>query len=235
MKLIWGLQSWTLVCGGKIRTSLSTTYLTFWNFGKGGPMSIATIVVRKFQSGQPSTTASWTNMSWQHRMHTLPHFPISPQEKSSLNWSKMTLNYRMMVGRYPNLKEDVGNSIPICEIFSLPDGKLARWSTASYALAPALCLKISKSSLKNILDFLPHVTYTLVWTGRVSCWKTKLALYSNETTQWSSVTKYWNFPCGLTKSTYVTGRIWVKTTFTVVAIFASFSIVTTHFNNVCIV
>jgi hypothetical protein len=31
----------------------------------------------------------------------------------------MTLNYWMMVERYPNLKEEVGGSIPSCEISSL--------------------------------------------------------------------------------------------------------------------
>jgi hypothetical protein len=36
----------------------------------------------------------------------------------------MTLNYRMMVERYPNLKEKVGGLIPGYEISSLPDGKL---------------------------------------------------------------------------------------------------------------
>jgi hypothetical protein len=50
-------------------------------------------------------------------------------------WSTTTLNYRMMVEGYPNLKEEVGGSNPGCEISSLPDGSLARWSTASYVLA----------------------------------------------------------------------------------------------------
>jgi hypothetical protein len=49
----------------------------------------------------------------------------------------MTLNYQMMVERYPNLKEEVGGSILDCEISSLLDEKFARWSTASYALALA--------------------------------------------------------------------------------------------------
>jgi hypothetical protein len=38
----------------------------------------------------------------------------------------MTLNYWMMVERYPNLKKEVGGSIPNCEIFFLLDGKLVR-------------------------------------------------------------------------------------------------------------
>ena len=37
----------------------------------------------------------------------------------------MTLNYSMMVERNPNLKEEVGDSIPGCEISSLLDKKLA--------------------------------------------------------------------------------------------------------------
>jgi hypothetical protein len=49
----------------------------------------------------------------------------------------MTLNYRMMVERYPNFKDEVGGSIPGCEISSLLDKILVRWSIASYALALA--------------------------------------------------------------------------------------------------
>jgi hypothetical protein len=37
--------------------------------------------------------------------------------------SKMTLNYWMMMERYPNLKKVVGNLIPDCEISSLIDKK----------------------------------------------------------------------------------------------------------------
>jgi hypothetical protein len=38
----------------------------------------------------------------------------------------MSLPYRMMVERYPNLKEELGGLIPDCEISSLLDGKLVR-------------------------------------------------------------------------------------------------------------
>jgi hypothetical protein len=51
--------------------------------------------------------------------------------------SETTLNYRMMVERYPNVKDEVGGSIPGCEISSLCDRKVAMWSTASCALALA--------------------------------------------------------------------------------------------------
>ena len=60
----------------------------------------------------------------------------------------MTLNFWMMVERYPNLKEDVGGSNPGYEISSLLDGKLARWSTASCALAPACRPSVSKNQIK---------------------------------------------------------------------------------------
>ena len=44
-------------------------------------------------------------------------------------WFKTTLKYWMMVEGYPNLKEEVGASIPDCEIFSpldinFPSGQL---------------------------------------------------------------------------------------------------------------
>jgi hypothetical protein len=43
----------------------------------------------------------------------------------------MILNYQMMVQRYPNLKKEIDGLNPGCEISSLPDEKLAKWSTAS--------------------------------------------------------------------------------------------------------
>jgi len=54
----------------------------------------------------------------------------------------------MMVERYPILKEEVGGWITDCEISSLPDGKLAGWSTASCALAMACWSSVSEQ--KNI-------------------------------------------------------------------------------------
>ena len=50
-----------------------------------------------------------------------------------------------MVARYPNLKEEVGGSIPGCEISSLLDKKMARWSTASCALGLACQPSVLKS------------------------------------------------------------------------------------------
>ena len=61
------------------------------------------------------------------------HLPLEAHRRRS----EMTQNYWMMVERYPNLKEEVGNSISNCKISSLIDRKLARWSTASCALALA--------------------------------------------------------------------------------------------------
>ena len=59
------------------------------------------------------------------------------------NKSETTLNYWMVVERYPNLKEEVDSSNPGCEISSLPNGKLAKWSTTSYALALACQSSVS--------------------------------------------------------------------------------------------
>ena len=44
--------------------------------------------------------------------------------------STTTLNYQLMVERYPNLKEEVD-----FKISSLLDGKLVRWSTAGVGLS----------------------------------------------------------------------------------------------------
>ena len=64
-------------------------------------------------------------------------------------WSETTLDYRMMVERYPNLKEEVGGSIPRCEISSLLDGKLAEWSTTSCALTLSYRPSVSKKKEKE--------------------------------------------------------------------------------------
>ena len=66
-------------------------------------------------------------------------------------WSKMTLNYWMMVETYPNLKKEVGGSIPGCEISSLLDRDLA------------LACRHSVSNKKNIIHDLPY--YLLRWMG----------------------------------------------------------------------
>jgi hypothetical protein len=54
---------------------------------------------------------------------------------STGSWSATTLNYRMTMDIYPNLKEEVGGLILGYEISSLLEGKLARWLTASCGLA----------------------------------------------------------------------------------------------------
>ena len=64
-------------------------------------------------------------------------------------WFEMTLNYGMMVERYSNLKEEVGGLIPGCEISSLLDRKLARWSTASCALVLACRPSVSKMKIRS--------------------------------------------------------------------------------------
>jgi hypothetical protein len=55
--------------------------------------------------------------------------------------------YWMMVERYPNLKEEFG-SIPECEISSLLDRILAKWSIVFCALALA-CWPSFLKKLKN--------------------------------------------------------------------------------------
>ena len=59
-------------------------------------------------------------------------------------WSETTLNYWMMVERYPNPKEEVGGSNLGCEISSLLDKILVRWSTATCSLALACRTSISE-------------------------------------------------------------------------------------------
>ena len=61
----------------------------------------------------------------------------------------MTPNYWMMEERYPNLKEEVGGLIPRCEISSLLDIILARWSIDSFALALACWAYVSRKKPKK--------------------------------------------------------------------------------------
>ena len=69
---------------------------------------------------------------------------------SDVMWFEMTLNFRMMVGRYPNFKDKVGGLIPDFEISSLLHGKLVRWSTASCALTLACQPSVSNKQTKNL-------------------------------------------------------------------------------------
>jgi hypothetical protein len=55
----------------------------------------------------------------------------------------------MMLERYPNLKKEVGGSIPGCEISSLLEGKLAKWLIASYALVLPCRPSVSKKKKKK--------------------------------------------------------------------------------------
>jgi hypothetical protein len=50
-------------------------------------------------------------------------------------------------------QEEVGDSTPSCEISSLLDKKLARWSTASCALALACWPSISKKEKEKEKDY----------------------------------------------------------------------------------
>ena len=61
-------------------------------------------------------------------------------------WSEMTLNYRVMVEGYPNLKEEVGGLNPSCEISSLLDGHLLGGQLSPVlGVGPlAFCLKKNK-------------------------------------------------------------------------------------------
>jgi hypothetical protein len=68
----------------------------------------------------------------------------------------------MMVERYPNLKEEVGGLIPGCETPSVPNGKLARWSTVSCALVLAYRPSVSKTKLTTS----PHLTSNTTWKLR---------------------------------------------------------------------
>ena len=82
--------------------------------------------------------------------------------------SKMTLNYRVMVEGYPNLKEEVGGSNPSCEISFLLDGKLVRWSTASCAWRwPVGLLSQKKKNLERDHTYFGWNIFVLL--GTVCC------------------------------------------------------------------
>jgi hypothetical protein len=87
---------------------------------------------------QLSLLAPQHNTTQQFGLEKAIHDPkLSAYGDEESRWSETTLNYWMMLERYPNLKEEVGGSNPGYEISSLPDGKLAMWLTTSCALALA--------------------------------------------------------------------------------------------------
>jgi hypothetical protein len=64
---------------------------------------------------------------------------------NNLTGSETTLNYWMMVDKYPNFKKEVGNLIPGCETSSLLDEKLVRWVNCLLYFGVCMstfCLKI---------------------------------------------------------------------------------------------
>ena len=81
----------------------------------------------------------------------------------------------MMLEIYPNLKEKVGILIPGCEISSLLDRKLARWSTALCALAlgcrPSISKKEKKKTNWDIVSFgIPSTCQKLNTGNNVMAW-----------------------------------------------------------------
>ena len=84
-------------------------------------------------------------------------------------WSNMTLNYWMMVERYPNLKEEVGDSIPACEIFSLLDRitcQAVDCLLCSDAGLSAFCRKKEKRKRKRKVTYLKSSNFSsLIFKG----------------------------------------------------------------------
>ena len=91
-------------------------------------------------------------------------------QDSLLALCKSTLNYWMMVERYPNFKEEVGGSIPGCEISSLHDiilpcGQLPHvlWrslvglmSLYIYNLLAETCSKLDELALTSVVWEITH-------------------------------------------------------------------------------
>jgi hypothetical protein len=75
----------------------------------------------------------------------------------------MTPNYWMMVERYPNLKEEVGGSIPDCEISSLLDKKNLLGNQLHHVLwyRPIGLLSQKEKRNKQYLEVLPHISMVL--------------------------------------------------------------------------
>jgi hypothetical protein len=64
----------------------------------------------------------------------------------------------MMVETNPNFEKEVGSSITGCEISSLLDGKLAKWSTAPCTLA-LTCRPFVSKEKKNERRFTFFITF----------------------------------------------------------------------------
>ena len=73
-----------------------------------------------------------------------------------------------MVWRYPHVKEEVGGLIPSCEISSLLDGVLPKWSTTSCALALARRPSVSIRKRKKEIQFHKNLTHKDYLNGYIT-------------------------------------------------------------------
>ena len=110
-------------------------------------------------------------------------------------WSKPTLQYWMMVDIIPNLKEEVGGSIPGCEIFSLFDKKnlsgdqlpimLWHWHVGLLSLKNKK--KKEKNTFHSLVLWLKFIPIRLCWTGLgYSNFHLGLTYYVHEASNWEN-------------------------------------------------
>ena len=90
-----------------------------------------------------------------------------------INWFEMTLNYWIMMERYPNLKEEVGGSIPGYEISSLLDRKTCQVVNCLLCFGigigmSAFCLKKNFKKLMITLN-LESETISRLFTWVLTC------------------------------------------------------------------
>ena len=80
-----------------------------------------------------------------------------------VHWSETTLNYRIMLERYPSLKEKVGDSIPGCKISPLLDKNL-RGSLLPLVPEAGLSTFCLKKNIKghNVYNILSVIIVTCV-------------------------------------------------------------------------
>ena len=72
----------------------------------------------------------------------------------------MTLNEWMMVERYPDLMEEVGNSVPGCEISSLLNTKFAKLVNCLMCFGVGMApFYLKKERMKSTITFIMTQTY----------------------------------------------------------------------------
>ena len=108
--------------------------------------------------GRRNTKARESTWCWER---------IATSCKMENPWSETTLNYWMMVERYPNPKEEVGSSIPSYETYSQLDKKTCQVVNCLLCFGDGLLSSYNRTKEKKKLKITCKLAVRVVLTGDV--------------------------------------------------------------------